>query len=57
MIVHILAHGKAFCGKSGIPRDWEKDHYWVRAEDVAKANCPECLEKLRAYNADKEKGK
>jgi hypothetical protein len=57
MIIHILAHGKAFCGKPGLPKDWEKEHFWVSLDDAKKINCPDCLENLRAYNAKNEKEK
>jgi hypothetical protein len=45
MIVHILRHGGAFCGKPGPPGIWEKGHAWISFEDpdVNNANCPECV--------------
>ena len=47
MIIHVLLSGRACCGIRGLPKDWPKDHFWVRMEDVAKANCVDCLEQIK----------
>ena len=44
MIIHILKHGSAYCGKIGVPRDWGDGHRWVSFEDdwESKATCEIC---------------
>lgn len=48
-VVHGLtgSPGRAFCGLPGVPRDWPKNHFWVRPEDAFHINCPGCVEVLR----------
>lgn len=45
-VVHVLTAGAALCGQPGLPKNWPKNHWWVRVEDVAQANCPGCLKAL-----------
>ncbi len=41
LIVHILKHGKALCGMTGVPREWHESHHWTRYLHVA--TCQDCL--------------
>jgi hypothetical protein len=48
--VHLLAGGRALCGKPGLPGEWEPGHKWVSATGDefgarAEANCAGCLSK------------
>jgi hypothetical protein len=46
--VHILKHGRPYCGQSGVPCDWPDGHSWIAYDDegrLDKATCG-CLEGL-----------
>lgn len=42
VIIHIVHHGAALCGMSGMPGQWPKGHVWVPLPDHARASCGEC---------------
>lgn len=44
--VHVLQRGFAFCGRSGVPGEWPKGHYWVGENDAEEATCSECVRVL-----------
>ncbi len=49
-VVHLIKHGRALCGKGGLPEDWPRGHCWVSFEDIDNAhrvNCPRCMAVLR----------
>lgn len=61
MIVHILWHGRALCGQSGLPCDWPEDHKWVGLPDVEEQkpivkqkNATWCLGCMNEYNRSKQ---
>ena len=43
LVIHILLHGRAYCGIEGVPRVWPAKHKWVPVVDRKDANCPGCL--------------
>lgn len=40
--IHVVHHGAALCGMSGMPGQWPKGHVWVPLSDHARASCGEC---------------
>ncbi len=49
LLIHILKHGKALCGKPGVPGDWEDGHRWLRFdrpdhfEEQSPFMCQSCI--------------
>lgn len=54
--VHILRHGKSFCGGfSGVPpKRWPPGHSWTGAGTPEAATCPDCLAVARTIGSMKE---
>lgn len=61
LTVHVLHHGRALCGKPGVPGKWEPGHKWVRLDSDesgprSAVNCDGCMRALHedplAWEAD-----
>lgn len=58
-MVHILLAGQAFCGKPGVPAEWESGEAWISVVDMSRnpndATCSDCVFEYNKYKASQTK--
>lgn len=50
--VHLLRHGYALCGLSGMPRYWPQGNTWAGIDEAHVASCEECKSVLARAQAE-----